>query len=306
MVNRLVEPVAGQVLIDGEDVARADPVQLRRRIGYVIQQVGLFPHQTVADNVATVPRLLRWPEARVRARVDELIALVGLEPTRVRGRYPAQLSGGERQRIGVARALAAEPPLLLMDEPFGAVDPVVRARLQDEFLRLQRLLGTTVLFVTHYIDEAIRLGTHVAVFRTGGRLAQYATPDELLARPADDYVATFVGADRALKRLSLRTLEDVALAPLEAGAIPQLNLPVETDLRAALSALLAVRDGRAAVVRGGATVGVVELDAITSWVARSDAETARDEPLPYGRAPTSAAGTSRQSTGQGRQAERDA
>ncbi|MDQ6673748.1 MAG: ABC transporter ATP-binding protein, partial [Chloroflexota bacterium] len=200
MVNRLVEPTSGQVLIDGEDVMSVEVTTLRRRIGYVIQQIGLFPHQTVADNIATVPRLLGWPKPRIQRRVEELIDLIGLDPSVVRNRYPAQLSGGERQRIGVARAMAAEPPVMLMDEPFGAVDPIVRERLQNEFLRLHRTLGTTVLFVTHDIDEAIKMGSQVAVMQQGGHLAQYAPPTELLLRPATDFVARFVGTDRGLKR----------------------------------------------------------------------------------------------------------
>jgi len=212
MINRLVEPTAGQVLIDGRDVAAEEVTALRRRIGYVIQQTGLFPHQTIAANVATVPRLLGWPAARIAARVDELLTLVGLDPARVRQRYPAELSGGERQRVGVARAMAAEPPVLLMDEPFGAVDPIVRARLQDEMQRLHRALGTTIVFVTHDVDEAIKLGDRVAVLQEGGRLAQYARPAELLARPASEFVARFVGADRALKHLALLTVADASLA----------------------------------------------------------------------------------------------
>ncbi|MDQ3811524.1 MAG: ABC transporter ATP-binding protein [Chloroflexota bacterium] len=211
MVNRLVEPSSGQVLIDGQDVMSVEVTQLRRRIGYVIQQIGLFPHQTVADNVATVPRLLGWRKDRIRRRVDELLDLIGLEPARVRDRYPAQLSGGERQRVGVARAMAAEPPVMLMDEPFGAVDPIVRERLQNEFLRLHRTLGTTVLFVTHDIDEAIKMGNRVAVMQQGGHLAQYAPPSDLLLHPANDFVARFVGVDRGLKRLSLLNVSDVAL-----------------------------------------------------------------------------------------------
>jgi len=212
MVNRLVEPTSGQVLIDGQDVAQVEPTALRRRIGYVIQQIGLFPHRTIAENVATVPRLLGWPRDRTRARADELLTLVGLDPSRVRDRYPAQLSGGERQRVGVARALAAEPPVMLMDEPFGAVDPIVRERLQDEFLRLHKRLGTTVLFVTHDVDEAIKMGTRVAVMQEGGLLAQYAPPAELLMHPASEFVARFVGADRGLKRLSLSRVGEIALS----------------------------------------------------------------------------------------------
>src|SRR5713226_2922209 len=212
MVNRLVEPSSGQVLIDGQDVTSVEVTALRRRIGYVIQQTGLFPHQTVADNIATVPRLLGWPNQRIRARVEELLDLIGLDPARVRDRYPAQLSGGERQRVGVARAMAAEPPLMLMDEPFGAVDPIVRERLQNEFLQLQRAQGITVIFVTHDIDEAIKLGDRIAIMRAG-KLVQYATPGELLAHPADDFVARFVGSDRGLKRLSLLTVGGAELDP---------------------------------------------------------------------------------------------
>jgi osmoprotectant transport system ATP-binding protein len=216
MVNRLIEPSGGRILIDGNDIAGADVTDLRRGIGYVIQQVGLFPHQTIAENVATVPRLLGWNADRRRQRSDELLALVGLEPATYRDRYPSQLSGGERQRVGVARALAADPPVMLMDEPFGAVDPIVRERLQNEFLRLQEDLAKTILFVTHDIDEAIKMGDLVVVMQAGGRIAQAGAPAELLAEPASEYVARFVGADRGLKRLSLYRVGDVELetAPL--------------------------------------------------------------------------------------------
>ena len=212
MVNRLIEPSSGRILIDGRDIASRDVTELRRGIGYVIQQVGLFPHQTVAQNVATVPRLLGWREPRQRARTDELLALVGLEPGRYRERYPSQLSGGEQQRVGVARALAADPPVLLMDEPFGAVDPIVRERLQNELLRLQEGLAKTILFVTHDIDEAIKMGDLVVVMQQGGHIAQAGAPADLLAQPASEYVARFVGADRGLKRLSLYRVADVPLA----------------------------------------------------------------------------------------------
>jgi osmoprotectant transport system ATP-binding protein len=211
MVNRLTEPTSGQVLVGGRDVATVDPVELRRGIGYVIQQVGLFPHMTVADNVAVVPELLGWGRDRREARVRELLMLVGLDAERYSARYPYELSGGERQRVGVARALAADPPLLLMDEPFGAVDPIVRERLQNEFLRLQADLRKTILFVTHDIDEAIKLGDRVAVMQDRGRVAQFATPEELLAAPASPFVARFVGADRGLKRLSLSRVRDLRL-----------------------------------------------------------------------------------------------
>jgi osmoprotectant transport system ATP-binding protein len=212
MVNRLIEPTGGRILIDGVDAATRDVTELRRSIGYVIQQVGLFPHQTIAENVATVPRLQGWAKDRQAARADELLALVGLEPGKYRDRFPSQLSGGERQRVGVARALAVDPPIMLMDEPFGAVDPIVRDRLQNEFLRLQEELAKTILFVTHDIDEAIKMGDLVAVFREGGVVAQFGTPAEILANPASEFVARFVGADRGLKRLALSRVDDIELA----------------------------------------------------------------------------------------------
>ncbi len=211
MVNRLIEPTSGRILIDGRDISKDDPIALRRRIGYVIQQTGLFPHQRIGENVAVVTRLLGWSRKRQRERTDELLTLVGLDPARYRDRYPSQLSGGERQRVGVARALAADPPVMLMDEPFGAVDPIVRERLQNEFLRLQEQLAKTILFVTHDIDEAIKMGDLVAVMQQGGELAQFGPPDEILARPATDFVARFVGADRGLKRLSLSRVGDLEL-----------------------------------------------------------------------------------------------
>jgi osmoprotectant transport system ATP-binding protein len=211
MVNRLIEPTSGRILIGDTDVARRDVIELRRGIGYVIQQVGLFPHQTVGENVATVPRLLGWEPARRRARAAELLELVGLDPARYATRYPSALSGGERQRIGVARALAADPPVLLMDEPFGAVDPIVRERLQNELLRLQEQLAKTIIFVTHDIDEAIKMGDLVAVMQTGGHLAQFGPPAEILSNPASDFVARFVGADRGLKRLALIRVADLEL-----------------------------------------------------------------------------------------------
>jgi len=220
MVNRLIEPTSGRILIGGRAIGERDPIELRRSIGYVIQQVGLFPHQTVGEKVATVPRLQGWAPERRRARSDELLELVGLEPSRYATRYPNQLSGGERQRVGVARAMAGEPPLMLMDEPFGAVDPIVRERLQNELLHLQDQLAKTILFVTHDIDEAIKMGDLVAVMQAGGHLAQFASPDEILASPASDFVARFVGADRGLKRLALTrvdTLELVTAATAHVG-----------------------------------------------------------------------------------------
>jgi osmoprotectant transport system ATP-binding protein len=211
MVNRLIEPTSGRILIDGVDAGTRELTELRRSIGYVIQQVGLFPHQSISDNVATVPRLLGWSKERQRERSEELLGLVGLDPGKYRDRFPSQLSGGERQRVGVARALAADPPIMLMDEPFGAVDPIVRDRLQNEFLRLQETIAKTILFVTHDIDEAIKMGDLVAVFQTGGILAQFGSPLEILAAPASAFVARFVGQDRGLKRLSLLRVSDVEL-----------------------------------------------------------------------------------------------
>jgi osmoprotectant transport system ATP-binding protein len=213
MVNRLIEPSGGRILIDGKDASKEDPIALRRRIGYVIQQVGLFPHLTIGDNVSVVPNLLGWDRPKQVARSNELLDLVGLPPDRYAKRYPSQLSGGERQRVGVARALAADPPLMLMDEPFGAVDPIVRERLQNEFLRLQSELAKTILFVTHDIDEAIKLGDLVAVMQVGGTLAQFASPAEILSSPASDFVARFVGTDRGLKRLSLTKVSEVKPHP---------------------------------------------------------------------------------------------
>ncbi len=203
MVNRMVEPTSGTIAVNGQDVSAADAAQLCRGIGYVIQHVGLFPHRTVVDNVATVPRLLGWGRSRARRRAHEMLELVGLEPA-LAGRYPSQLSGGQQQRVGVARALAADPPVMLMDEPFSAVDPIVRESLQDEFLRLQRELGKTILFVTHDIDEATKLGDRVAVLRVGGKLAQVDAPERLLADPVDDFVADFLGRDRGYRALGFQ------------------------------------------------------------------------------------------------------
>ncbi|MFJ9817652.1 ATP-binding cassette domain-containing protein [Streptomyces sp. NPDC101151] len=223
MVNRLIEPTSGLILVNGEDIARVDPVRLRRRIGYVIQQVGLFPHRTVLDNTATVPALLGWKRVKARARAAELLDLVGLDPKTYGPRYPEQLSGGQRQRVGVARALAADPPVLLMDEPFGAVDPVVREQLQDEFLRMQAAVRKTVLLVTHDIEEAVRLGDRIAVYGQG-RIEQFDTPGAVLGSPATSYVAGFVGADRGLKRLSVTEIEP---DDLEQPPVARVDEPAE-------------------------------------------------------------------------------
>ncbi|MFE7129597.1 ABC transporter ATP-binding protein [Streptomyces sp. NPDC057638] len=234
MVNRLIEPTSGRILLDGDDISTVDPVRLRRRIGYVIQQVGLFPHKTVLENTATVPHLLGWGRAKARERAAELLDLVGLDPSVHGDRYPEQLSGGQRQRVGVARALAADPPVLLMDEPFGAVDPVVRDHLQSEFLRLQSQVRKTILFVTHDIEEAVRLGDRIAVYGEG-RIEQFDPPAAVLGAPATPYVAEFVGADRGLKRLSVTPIEE---SDLEQPPVVRLDDPLPRELDARWAVVL--------------------------------------------------------------------
>src|SRR5436190_21590923 len=245
LVNRLIPLTSGDIRIDGRSILEHDLTELRRSIGYVIQQVGLFPHMTVEANIGTVPRLYGRSRSWIRTRSQELLELVGLEPSYAK-RYPAQLSGGERQRVGLARALAADPPLMLMDEPFGAIDPIVRARLQDEFLRLQVEVRKTVVFVTHDVDEAIKVGDRIAILRQGGKLAQYDTPETILERPADEFVAQFVGVDRALKALALRTLEELELRPVADGP----RVPATTTLRDALALLVAEHREAVVVVDG--------------------------------------------------------
>ncbi len=259
MINRLIEPSAGTIEIDGRDVTGEDPVALRRRIGYVIQQVGLFPHQTIGTNVATVPSLLGWERKRSQDRAAELLRLVGLDPALYADRYPHQLSGGQRQRVGVARALAADPPVLLMDEPFGAVDPVVRGRLQEEFRDLQHRLGKTVVLVTHDIDEAVRLGDRVAVFAEGGRLAQVDTPARVLGQPADDFVAEFVGAGRGLRRLAVTPIDPTHLEPLDGVRGSDLGgtLDVHASLEEALALMMTSDRPTVGVTDGAAFVGVL-------------------------------------------------
>ena len=254
LVNRLIPLTSGDIRIDGTSILEQDVVQLRRSIGYVIQQVGLFPHMTVEANIGTVPRLYRRPRAWIQARSAELLELVGLDPSYAK-QFPAQLSGGERQRVGLARALAANPPLMLMDEPFGAIDPIVRARLQDEFLRLQKEIRKTVVFVTHDIDEAIKVGDRIAILRKGGKLAQYDTPQQILEHPVDEFVADFVGRDRAVKALALRTLGDLELAPATEDGLPR--LPADTSLRDALAIVIAERRNALLVVGpDGSPIGV--------------------------------------------------
>ena len=269
MVNRLIDITEGDIRIDGTSVRSLDATRLRRGIGYVIQQVGLFPHMTVAQNIGTVPRLLGWGRPRIRDRARELVELVGLDPGQDLDRYPAELSGGQRQRVGLARAMAADPPLMLMDEPFGALDPITRARLQDEFLRLHRAMRKTVIFVTHDIDEAIKMGDRIAILRPGGILAQYAAPDEILASPADDFVARFVGADRGLKRLSLMTLADLQLEPAGADAPGAPTATLSTPLRDALSEMLGQGSRPLTVVaEDRRPVGVVRLETIARALSR--------------------------------------
>lgn len=258
MANRLVEPTAGRILLGEEDVTHVDPVRLRRRIGYVIQDVGLFGHRTVAQNVATVPALLRWDRARTRRRVGELLELVGLDPDRYARRWPHELSGGERQRVGVARALAADPPVLLMDEPFGAVDPVGRARLQGEFLRLQRELGTTVMMVTHDVDEAVRMADRVVVLSAGAHVEQVATPLEVLARPASSAVADLVRRGRTARLLALGRLERDDLAP---AAVPPVDRDAALRLGAELSDVVEALT-RAPDVPGAPSLPVLDGDEV--------------------------------------------
>jgi osmoprotectant transport system ATP-binding protein len=259
MINRLIEPTTGTIEIDGDDVTHQDPVQLRRSIGYVIQQVGLFPHQKILANVMTVPLLYGESKSVARDRARELLDLVGLDPATYGDRYPHQLSGGQQQRVGVARALAASPPVLLMDEPFGAVDPVVRTRLQDEFLRLQDEVGVTVVFVTHDIDEAVRLGDRVAVFASGGRLAQFDTPARVLGRPADEFVAEFVGSTAGLRRLAVTPLDPAHIEPLDGIRTGDLGAAIGTDISLgdALAVLLRDDQGMVGVRDGTQFVGVL-------------------------------------------------
>ncbi len=261
MINRLIEPSRGTITIDGRDILEQDPVRLRRQIGYVIQNVGLFPHQTVRANVGTVARLLGWDRKRIDSRADELLELVGLDPARYGKRYPHELSGGQRQRVGVARALAADPLVLLMDEPFSAVDPIVRARLQEEFLRLQATVRKTIVLVTHDIDEAVRMGDRIAVLAEGGRLLQYATPAELLSRPASPEVRDFVGADRGIRRLAVTPVRDVMSAH-EGPADGLPGVDVAATLHEVLAVMLTENADTVLVTENGRPVGQVTRAAV--------------------------------------------
>ena len=264
MVNRLIDITEGDITIGGQSVRSLDLTELRRGIGYVFQQIGLFPHMSVEDNIGTVPRLLGWNKQRIRARVGELLELVGLEQSDAR-RYPGQFSGGQRQRIGVARAMAAGQPIMLMDEPFGAVDPIARDRLQNDFLRLHAEVQKTVIFVTHDIDEAIKMGHRVAILRDG-ELVQYGTPDEILANPANEFIADFVGADRGLKRLLLRELRDIELTSANGGADELPTIDERTCLRDALSLMVTRRVTALTVLgEGGEPRGTVSMETLAHF-----------------------------------------
>jgi osmoprotectant transport system ATP-binding protein len=250
MINRIIEPSSGSIQIDGRDVLSLDPNELRRHIGYVIQQIGLFPHMTIAENISVVPKLLGWSKAKISARVDELLSVVQLDPSTFAGRYPKQLSGGQQQRVGVARALAADPPVMLMDEPFGATDPITREKLQQEFLRLQDTIGKTIIFVTHDFDEAVRLGDRIAVLSDRSHIEQFDTPAAILSRQANDYVASFIGHGAAIKRLGLLPITGVTLGAAAAASGP-VTVALADTLRDALDAL---------VVSGQGVVGVADAD----------------------------------------------
>jgi osmoprotectant transport system ATP-binding protein len=269
MINRLIEPTSGTISIDDRDTRSYDVNDLRRSIGYVIQQVGLFPHQTVAENVATVPKLLGWSKQRIAARVDELLDLIALPAADYAGRLPSELSGGERQRVGVARALGADPNILLMDEPFGAIDPIARERLQNELLRLQSVVRKTIVFVTHDIDEAVKLGDRVALLSRGGHLEQYATPEELLAHPQSAFVTEFLGEGPLVRRLALIPLSAVTLASGNGVAQPDGTVDASATLRDALDAVLRAPEGRVRVVDGDRTIGIIDADVIRAASRRS-------------------------------------
>src|SRR5438309_4320292 len=256
MINRLIEPTSGRILLDDEDVLRLDPVALRLKMGYVIQQTGLFPHMNVADNVATVPSLWGWDRERTRRRVHDLLLLVGLDPDLFAARYPHQLSGGQRQRVGFARALGADPPVLLMDEPFGAVDRISRERLQREFINIQRSMRKTVVFVTHDIDEAVMVGDRICLFKMQAQVAQYDTPEAILTRPASEYVAEFLGRERLVRRMSVVTVDVRTLEhPSSGPGAGEPRVTISSTLSEAFAAALASPDERAAVYEGERYLG---------------------------------------------------
>ncbi len=273
MINRLIEPDGGRILVDGADTSQVDPVQLRLKMGYVIQQTGLFPHMTVADNVATVPRLWEWDSARINKRVDELLELVGLDPREYRKRYPHQLSGGQRQRVGFARALGADPPILLMDEPFGAVDRITRERLQREFISIQRRMRKTVIFVTHDIDEAVMVGDRICLLKMQAEIAQYDTPDAILTRPASDYVRDFLGRERLVRRMSIEPIHPDALEqPAGGPARDEPHVQVTSTLSEAFASALASPTERAAVFDGERYVGAFTATSLLESLRRQRPE----------------------------------
>jgi osmoprotectant transport system ATP-binding protein len=273
MINRLTDPDSGRILIDGEDTSTVDPAKLRLKMGYVIQHTGLFPHMTVGDNVGTVPRLWDWDRARIKARVDELLELVGLDPTEYRDRYPHQLSGGQRQRVGFARALGADPPILLMDEPFGAVDRITRERLQTEFIHIQRSMRKTVVFVTHDIDEAVMVGDRICLLQMQAQIAQYDTPDAILTRPASDYVAEFLGRERLVRRMSVVQIDAQTLDhPSSGPAAHEPRVPLASTLTEAFAAALTSPTERAAVFDGERYIGTFTATSLLESLRRASAD----------------------------------
>ncbi|MEO8745821.1 MAG: ATP-binding cassette domain-containing protein [Candidatus Dormiibacterota bacterium] len=273
MINRLIDPDHGRVLVDGEDTRGVDPAQLRLRMGYVIQQTGLFPHMTVGENVGTVPRLWQWDKARIKARVEELLQLVGLDPAQYRDRYPHQLSGGQRQRVGFARALGADPPILLMDEPFGAVDRITRERLQLEFIHIQRSVRKTVVFVTHDIDEAVLLGDRICLLRMEAQIAQYDTPETILTRPASDYVSEFLGRERLVRRMSVVTIDAATLEHPASGPAPgEPRVELSSSLTEAFAAALSSSTEHAAVYDGDHYVGTFTATSLLESLRRRSIE----------------------------------
>jgi osmoprotectant transport system ATP-binding protein len=273
MINRLIEPDGGRILVDGEDTSKLDPVRLRLKMGYVIQQTGLFPHMTIGENVGTVPRLWNWDHKRISKRVEELLELVGLDPREYRDRYPHQLSGGQRQRVGFARALAADPPILLMDEPFGAVDRITRERLQQEFISIQRSIGKTVVFVTHDIDEAVMVGDRICLMKMQAAIAQYDTPEKILTQPASEYVAEFLGRERILRRMSVTPIDPSTLdrsRPEPQPGEPRVSL--SSSLTDAFAAALASPTERAAVFDGDSYSGAFTASSLLESLRRSGAE----------------------------------
>ena len=265
MINRIIEPSSGSITIDGRDILSLDPNELRRHIGYVIQQIGLFPHMTIAENIAVVPKLLGWDKDKTRERIDELLTTVELDPAEFANRYPKQLSGGQQQRVGVARALAADPPVMLMDEPFGATDPITREKLQVEFLRLQESMGKTIIFVTHDFDEAVRLGDRIAVLSDRSQIEQFDTPANILAAPANDYVSSFIGRGAAIKRLVLISVTEAKLGPVSASPGGPITVSLNDTLRDALDALVLTGHPALTVLdRNQKPIGSITVDAISA------------------------------------------